>query len=113
MLFEPRLSLGIIQFIPTFFWRPSSYLLQSTGVTQAFDANVLLGFGDILKDIFSIGIEGNLKFDESNTDQLKIKAIPYINFRTPGAIWHLKTTVEVYPEYLNALEVLIGIEAKF
>ena len=113
ILIEPRISLGTIQFIPTFFWRPSSYLLQSTNTTQAFDANVLLGLGDIHKDIFSIGIEGNLKYNESTNDQLKIKAIPFINFRTPGAIWQLKTSVEVYPTYLNTPELVIGVEAKF
>ncbi|GAH78886.1 unnamed protein product, partial [marine sediment metagenome] len=75
LLFEPRIRLGLLSIIPTFFWRPAYYHQQSTG-DQALDVNINFQIGDPGRTPVSGGIESNLAYRISQ-NEINIKVSPY------------------------------------
>ena len=117
LLFEPRVHLGALHIIPTFFWHPQYYLQQPTGELGSFDVNLnFLIQSEALPQVTG-GLEANLVFRAASgtvTQQLTVKASPYVRFITPGVLWDVKVNANLFPFNLNTLvDVFLGIRAEF
>jgi len=113
LLFEPRLHLGLLSIIPTFFWHPGEYLQVSTGESGSFDINLNFMLGDEVKTPLMGGLEGNFRFVKSEGNFL-IKASPYLSFMTPGVIWNFKLDCKLWPfDAADLVETYIGLKAEF
>lgn len=113
LLFEPRLHLGLLSIIPTFFWHPGSYLQATTGETGSFDINLNLYLGDEVSTPVRGGLEANFRFDKAE-GAFTIKASPYAGFTTRGVIWDFKCGVKLWPfDLANLIDAFIGLRAEF
>ena len=117
LLFEPRVHLGLVHIIPTFFWHPQYYLQQSTGELGSFDVNLNFLFKKNDDPRLSGGAEANLVFrneEATSAQQLRAKVSPYLSFVTSGVLWDLKVNVNLFPFSLSSLiDVFLGIRAEF
>lgn len=114
LLVEPRLHLGSLSIIPTFFWHPSFYMQAGPNPGQAgsFDVNLNLAIGDASKDAFQGGFETNFRFQSATQGALRLS--PWLGVSTPGVIWKLKVNTTVWPfSWSDLLEVFIGAQAQF
>jgi hypothetical protein len=113
-LVEPRLHLGVVSIVPTFFWHPSGYM-QAINLTElgSFDVNLNTFLGDLSKDAVQGGVEGNIRF-QASTGQFEAKASPWIGFATQGVLWTAKLTTKLLPFDVNDLfEMFVGVRAEF
>jgi hypothetical protein len=117
LLFEPRVHLGVLHIIPTFFWHPQYYLQQPTGELGSFDVNLNFLFKSEALEQISGGIEANLVFRAATgaaVQQLTVKASPYLTFVTPGVLWDVKVNANLFPFNPSTLvDVFLGIRAEF
>ena len=114
LLFEPRINLGFMSIIPTFFWHPANYLQQPTNQIGAMDLNFNFRFGNPEKSPLSGGVEGDFSFGTINTSSLKIIASPYIGFLYSGIQWDIKANFQLFPfSWSEFVEGFIGISAEF
>lgn len=117
LLFEPRVHLGILHIIPTFFWHPQYYLQASTGELGSFDVNLNFLFSGAKRPAITGGVEANLVFsshEATGTQRLDVTVSPYASLVTPGVLWDLKVNANVFPFDLTSLvDVFIGIRAVF
>jgi hypothetical protein len=117
LLFEPRVNLGLLHIMPTFFWHPQYYLHESTGELGSFDVNLNFLLASDERPTVSGGIEANLVFasqEAAGTQQLDVTVSPYLRFITPGVLWDLKVNANVFPFDLDTLvDVFLGIKAVF
>lgn len=117
LLFEPRVHLGLLHIIPTFFWHPQYYLQQPTSELGSFDVNLNFLFKPPEPSQLSGGIEANLVFRSASSaagQQLAVKASPYLSFVTPGVLWDVKVNANLFPFSLATLvDVFLGIRAEF
>jgi hypothetical protein len=117
LLVEPRLRLGVLSVIPTFFWRPSYYLLTSTG-EQAFDINLDLAIGKPEEWPLAGGLESNFVYQTEKAgalvNEFRIKITPYVQFLSPGVVWEVRMNTNVWPfDAGQLLELLLVVKAEF
>jgi hypothetical protein len=114
LLVEPRLHLGIISIVPTFFWHPGGYMqAENTSELGAFDVNLNIFAGDLAKNTVQGGVEGNIQF-KASSGQFEMKASPWIGFVTPGVVWTAKVSAKLLPFNLaDMLEAFVGVRAEF
>lgn len=117
LLFEPRVHLGILHIIPTFFWHPQYYLQTTTGELGSFDVNLNFLFSGEKRPEITGGVEANLVFSSqvaTGTQRLDVTVSPYASLVTPGVLWDLKVNANIFPFDLTSLvDVFIGIRATF
>lgn len=113
ILFEPGLHFGLFSLVPTFFIHPASYLQQDNpGETGAFDVNLNMYFGDLVKTTFRAGLESNFAILLS-TGVFEVHAAPYVGFATPGALWTVRLNAQLWPfSWSGMLDVFIGVRAE-
>jgi hypothetical protein len=114
LLVEPRLRLGILSIVPTFFWHPGSYM-QASNPTElgTFDVNLNLTLGDFTKIPFEGGIEGNFRF-QSATGVFAVRGSPWIGFATPGVLWTVKLNAKLWPFSVSDMfDAFVGVRAEF
>ena len=117
LLVEPRVRLGAFSIVPTFFWRPSYFLLKPTR-EQAFDINLDLGIGKPAEWPLAGGLEGNFVYQTEDktgpVNELRVRLSPYVQFITPGALWEVRLNAKILPfDATDLLEVLIAVKAGF
>lgn len=113
-LFEPRIHLGFMSIIPTFFMKPGFYLQEETGQPGAMDLNLNLQFGNPAEFPLSGGIEGTFSFGSVASVSFEALVSPYISFVASGVQWDIKTIFQVYPWSPDQLiEGFLGITAEF
>jgi hypothetical protein len=104
-LFEPRITLGIVQATATFFYHPGWYLQQdyrNQGEKDALDAAFDLRFGNINKNGLQGGLQTLLAFRPYTinpvvTPSLAIDASPYYSLIMGGMRWDFKLSLRVLP----------------
>jgi hypothetical protein len=113
ILFEPSLHLGLFSVVPTFFIHPASYLQQDNpGETGAFDVNLNMYFGDLVKTTFRAGLESNFTILLS-TGVFEVHAAPYVGFATPGALWTLRLDSRLWPfSWSGMFDAFVGVRAE-
>jgi hypothetical protein len=113
LLFEPSLHLGQFSIVPTFFWRPGAYLQQDNpGEEGAFDVNLNLFFGDLVKTSVRAGLEGNFSILTS-TGVFEVHAAPYVGFTTPGVLWTVRLSAKLWPfAWSDMFDGFIGLRAE-
>jgi hypothetical protein len=114
LLVEPRLHLGVVSIVPTFFWHPGGYM-QAVNPSElgAFDVNLNVYLGDLSKDTVQGGVEGNVQF-QASTGQFAAKVSPWIGFATQGILWTAKLSAKLLPFDVNDLfEAFVGVRAEF
>ncbi|MGA2975762.1 MAG: hypothetical protein ABSF77_10685 [Spirochaetia bacterium] len=114
LLVEPRLHLGMVSIVPTFFWHPG-YYMQAYNPTElgTFDVNLNITLGDLTKNTFEGGMEGNLRFS-SSAEAFVLKASPWVGFSTPGVLWTVKVNAKLWPFSLtDMLDAFVGVRAEF
>ncbi|MGO9307816.1 MAG: hypothetical protein ACLQDL_02190 [Spirochaetia bacterium] len=114
-LIEPRLHLGPVSFIPTFFWHPSYYMQAGPipGEAGTFDVNLNLFYGPASKDSPQVGLENNFNF-QSSGGQVAYKLSPWFGINTPGVLWKVKVDAKLYPiDFSDLVEVFVGAQAQF
>jgi hypothetical protein len=114
LLIEPRLHLGFVTIVPTFFWHPGYYnqVYYSTEL-GAFDVNLNVTLGDLTKNALQGGLEENFRF-QSYTGAFQFKVSPWIGFSTPGVLWTVKVNAKLWPFSLTDLvDAFVGIQASF
>jgi hypothetical protein len=118
-LFEPRLTLGIMQIIPTLFRHPAYYSQKTTNEKGIMDVNLNIAFGRVEKSGMRGGIEATVSFDSSNSvsksTQLTLKVSPYFRVVTSGVYWDLKVSVLPfkYNTPMEMFEPYLGVKAGF
>jgi hypothetical protein len=117
LLFEPRVNLGVLHIIPTFFWHPQYYLQTETGELGSFDVNLNFLFAGAKHPEVTGGVEANLVFSSqasAGTQKLDVTVSPYASLLTPGVQWDLKVNANLFPFDLTSLvDVFLGIRAVF
>jgi hypothetical protein len=113
-LFEPRLHLGILSIVPTFFLHPLYYeQALNTSEQGSFDINLNIYAGDLVRSAVRGGLETLFNYN-SSTGDIAIKASPYIGFATQGALWTFKVTAKLAPlDTATMLEAFVGVRAEF
>jgi hypothetical protein len=114
LLVEPRLHLGIVSIVPTFFWHPRGYM-QAINPTEvgSFDVNLNIFAGDVTRSALQGGIESNITF-RSSAGQVGARVSPWLGFSTQGIIWTLKVTANLIPFNLaTVFEGFVGVRAQF
>ncbi len=114
LLVEPRLHLGIVSVVPTFVWHPAGYMQGiNPDEVGAFDVNLNISLGDVARSARQGGVEGNIRF-QSSLGQFMVKASPWFGFMTPGVLWTLKLTANLFPfDARQLLEGFVGVRAQF
>ena len=118
LLVEPRVHLGSMSIVPTFFWRPGYYQqeVNATGI-EAMDINLDLQFHGKEESLISGGIEGNFVYQTAPTSETTGKAIPYVQLSTPGVVYKAQVNTKVWPFDLSDLSdtfaVFLSIQAAF
>ena len=123
ILFEMKLSFGILMVTPSFFFYPSYYNQQLTNEEGKVDFNLNLLFGDLGKQLISGGLEGNFSINTDSQDNildnLSITASPFVNLITSGVLWEFKIGIKLfdnpspYDNIPTMFSGLIGIKAEF
>jgi hypothetical protein len=117
LLFEPRVNLGLLHIVPTFFWHPQYYLQTTTGELGSFDVNLNFLLAGAKHPEVTGGVEANLVFSSqegTGTQKLDVTVSPYASFLTPGVQWDLKVNANLFPFNLTRLvDVFLGIRAVF
>ena len=113
LLFEPSLHLGQFSIVPTFFWHPGAYLQQDNpGEEGAFDVNLNLFFGDLVKTSVRAGLEGNFTI-QTSTGIFEVHAAPYVGFTTPGVLWTVRLNAKLWPfAWSDMFDGFIGLRAE-
>ncbi len=114
ILIEPRLHLGLLTIIPTFFWHPSYYMQAgpNPGEPGSFDVNLNLMLGDLSKDSLEGGLESNFRFISATEGTFKLS--PWIGINTPGVLWKVKFNTKLWPYSLSDMfDIFVGIQAQF
>ncbi|MBN1648512.1 MAG: hypothetical protein JW874_10820 [Spirochaetales bacterium] len=112
-LFEPRINLGFMSIIPTFFWHPQYYLQEETGQEGAMDFNLNLRFGNPVKFPLTGGIESTFSYGSTSSSSFETLVSPYISFISSGVQWDIKAIFQVFPwEPEQLIEAFIGITAE-
>jgi hypothetical protein len=114
LLVEPRLHLGQLSIVPTFFWHPAYYQHQSYATELgSFDVNLNVYLGDLVTSPVRGGVEGNFRF-ASSSGEFQIKASPWIGFLTPGVLWNIKVNAKLWPFSLaDMFDGFVGVRAEF
>ncbi len=116
LLLEQRVHFGNISIVPTFFWHPGYYQQDVTG-QEAMDINLDLQFHGKEKSLISGGVEGNFVYETAPASETTAKAIPYIQFSTPGVVYKAQINTKVWPFDLTDMSdmfaVFLSIEAAF
>jgi hypothetical protein len=116
LLVEPRLHLGLLSIVPTFFWHPGYYMQQAnSSELGSFDVNLNLTLGDLSKSTFEGGLEGNIRVSSSNPAQaITFKASPWVGFSTPGVLWTIKVNARLWPfDVTQLFDAFVGVRAEF
>ena len=116
LLVEPRLHLGLLSIVPTFFWHPGYYEQQAyPDELGSFDVNLNLTLGDLARNTFEGGLEGNLRYTSANPSQaIVFKASPWVAFSTPGVFWTVKLDARLWPWNITQLfDAFVGVRAEF
>jgi len=117
LLFEPRVRIGFLSVIPTFFWRPGYYNQQSTN-EQAFDVNLNLLLGGTAATKVSGGLESNFSYQTESggatVSEFRIRVSPYLQLLTSGVIWEIRVNGKLWPySYSELIEFFLSAKAEF
>jgi hypothetical protein len=117
LLFEPRVKIGFLSVIPTFFWRPGYYSQQSTN-EQAFDVNLNLLLGGTAATKISGGLESNFSYQTESggatISEFRIRLSPYLQLLTSGVIWEIRVNGKLWPySYSDLIECFFSAKAEF
>jgi len=116
LLLEQRVHFGSFSIVPTFFWRPGYYQQDVTG-EEAMDINLDLQFHAKEESLVSGGVEVNFVYQTAPTSEMIAKAIPYIQFSTPGVVYKAQVNTKVWPFDLTDMSdmfaVFLSIQAAF
>ncbi len=96
-LAEPRVRLGILSVITTFFWHPAWYLQQPTGEDGSFDIDLNFRIGDPVRQPLIGGIENIMRFETEENDQLQYTLAPYLQLSASGILWDAQLTFDLFP----------------
>jgi hypothetical protein len=132
MLFEPRVRLGPLAIIPTFFWHPAYYRQVPTG-EQAFDININLQIGRPesrpeaeadgeleaeqpparllggLETLFTYQIEQS----GSAQSELQISLVPYLRLHSSAISWEVRLSSRLWPfSWSDLVEAFLSIQAE-
>jgi hypothetical protein len=80
------------------------------------DINLDLRFGNKEKSALSGGIEGNLVYQLTPTDEIIGKVTPYLQFATSGVAYEVRAATKVWPwdaDLSDLLEVFLSVKASF
>jgi hypothetical protein len=113
LLVEPRLHLGSFSIVPTFFWHPAGYM-QALNPTEkgSFDVNLNMFLGDATRTTLQGGVQSNVRFHSPG--QFEARVSPWVGFTTPGVVWTVKLTTNLFPfDLANLLEGFVGVQAEF
>lgn len=117
LLFEPRVRIGFLSVIPTFFWRPGYYNQQSTD-EQAFDVNLNLLLGGTPASKVSGGLESNFSYQTESggtaMSEFRIRISPYLQLFSSGVIWEIRVNTKLWPySYSDLIECFLSAKAEF
>jgi hypothetical protein len=119
LLVEPRVHLGVLSVIPTFFWRPAYFLMQATG-EQALDINLDFLLSKPAVWPVAGGVESTFVYQIEEggaavtSDKFRMKLATYLQFFTPGVVWEIRLNANVLPfQADNLLEALVAVKAEF
>lgn len=117
LLFEPRVKVGFLSVIPTFFWRPGYYNQQSTN-EQAFDVNLNLLLGGTAASKVRGGLESNFSYQTESggttVSEFRIRLSPYLQLLTSGVIWEIRVNGKLLPySYSDLIECFFSARAEF
>lgn len=123
ILFEMKLSFGILMVTPSFFFYPRYYNQQPTDEQGNVDFNLNFLFGDLKKGLVSGGLESNFSINtdtqDNILDNLSITLSPFLNLITSGVLWEFKISARLfdnpspYDNIKTMFSGLIGIKAEF
>ena len=116
LLLEQRVHFGSISIVPTFFWRPGYYQQEATG-EEAMDINLDIQFHGKEESVVSGGVEGNFVYQTVPTNEMIVKAIPYIQLSTPGVVYKAQINTKIWPFDLTDMSdmfaMFLSIQAAF
>jgi hypothetical protein len=118
LLVEPRVHLGAISIVPTFFWRPGYYQQEANQTNiEAMDINLDLQFHGKEESLISGGIEGNFVYQTAPSSETIGKAMPYVQLSTPGVVYKAQLNAKVWPfdvsDLSDTFAVFLSIQAAF
>ena len=114
LLFEPRVRIGPVHTILTFFWHPSIYRQEPTDSDGAIDINLKFQYTDVGTFTSVVGVENLFALRPSQAEQFAISVAPFLSVATTGAIWDFKIKTRVFPFDLDGMfEGLIGVRTAF
>ncbi len=114
-LFEPRLKLGPVSVIMTYFLRPGYYLNEATGEEGNMDLNLNFLLGKPEVSPISGGLETTFKM-ASGTDEnfFNLSVSPYFGAITSGVVWDCKIKINFLRDDSSPMfEGFIGVKAEF
>jgi hypothetical protein len=114
LLVEPRLHLGALSIVPTFFWHPGGYMqAQNPDELGSFDVNLNIFAGSPATTPVQGGVESNVSF-QAATGQFVLKASPWIGFATSGVQWTAKLGAKLLPfDVATMFDGFVGVRAEF
>ena len=114
LLFEPRVRLGPVHTILTFFWHPSIYRQIPTGNDGAIDINLKFQYTELGTFTSVFGVENLFALRPSHTTQFAVSIAPFLSVATTGAIWDFKLKTRVFPfDLAGMFEGIIGVRTAF
>lgn len=114
LLFEPRVRIGPMHTILTFFWHPSIYRQLPTDSDGAIDINLKFQYTDLGAFTSIFGVENLFALRPSQTTQFAVSVAPFLSVATTGAIWDFKLKTRVFPFDLDGMfEGVIGVRTAF
>jgi len=114
-LFEPRIDLGLVSVVMTYFLRPGYYLMEATGEEGNMDINLNFLVGEPEVTPLSGGVEttGRLIDDGSGTN-FNFSVSPYLGAIPSGVVWDCKVKINILAGGSTPLfEGFIGVKAEF
>jgi hypothetical protein len=114
LLVEPRLHLGALSIVPTFFWHPSGYM-QAANPSElgSFDVNLNIYAGNAATTPVQGGVESSILF-QTSSGQFMAKVAPWIGFATSGIQWTAKVSAKLLPfDVATMFDGFVGVRAEF
>ena len=114
-LFEPRLNLGMVSVVMTYFLHPGYYLYQTTNEEGNMDLNLNFMIGKPEVTPISGGLETTFKMASgTNENFFNLSVSPYFGAMTSGVVWDCKLKINIIHDDSSPMfEGFIGIKAEF
>ncbi|MBI9102146.1 MAG: hypothetical protein JEY99_07010 [Spirochaetales bacterium] len=113
-LFEPRLNLGPVSVVMTYFLRPGYYLNQATDEAGNMDLNLNFMLGQPEVTPISGGVETTLQMASGDENFFNLSVSPYFGAITSGVVWDCKVKINIVRDDSSPMfEGFIGVKAEF